>query len=346
MRLPKKVLSSIPKCYAALGYLEDGEPKLAFAGEGKGVLQIYSGADFSQAETVWEDGGGTMSMIALEDGRILLVSRGFYSMVESAGSTIYIVRHAGNGYTYEPIASLPFLHRFGVLEAFGGRRYVVASTIATQKESKEDWSKPGHVYIAPLPADMGKTFTLTWEKLPGAYTKNHGFCIANYRGRQSAYICCEEGIYVCLPPQADGKTWSVRHLVDMPVSDVAVMDIDGDGEDELAVITPFHGDKFAILHRDGDVYREIYAYSAAQGFYHAIYAAELCGQRAFIGGARRGAQQLFLITYQNGQYVAKVIDENVGPSNVAVLNTPAWDILLSANRQVDEAAIYLWNKEP
>jgi hypothetical protein len=343
MPFRKDVLSSIPKCYAAMGFVEQGQPKLIFAGEGQGALHVFSGDGFAVRDTVWEGGGGTMSIAALRgNDRAFLASRGFYSMVEARESTIEIVRRAQGGYAHEPVARLPYLHRFGVIASADERAWVVAATIAQSKESKEDWSRPGHLYVAQLPEDADRPFTLKWTRLPGEYTKNHGFCTARHGAGECAYLCCEEGVYRVLPPGAGGADWSVHQILSIPASDIAAMDIDDDGEDELAIIQPFHGNRFSIYRRQGDEYREIYAYPVRQDFYHAVCAARLGGEKLFIGGARRGAMQLFAIGWRNGRLDSFVIDENVGPSNVAVLNLEDRDILLSANRQIDEAAIYSW----
>ena len=67
---------------------------------------------------------------------------------------------------------------------------------------------------------------------------------------------------------------------------MAVCDLDGDGQEELAVIEPFHGDAFVIYKKDGGQYREIYRYPTPVSFLHAIWGGRLCGENVFLAGCR------------------------------------------------------------
>lgn len=344
MQFRKQRIDTIPKCYAAQGFMVDGLPHLAFAGEGDGSLQVYSGEHFEHKQTIWEGGGGTMSIVPLEGKQgWFLASRGFYSMVEAQDSTIEMVRFDGRAYTHEPIAKLPYLHRFGIVRAANGVAYVVAATIAQHKQSKEDWSHAGKLYYAALPNAYEASFELTLTELPGDYHMNHGFAIGRHNGREAALIGCREGLYAVVPPETLTAEWEISQMLDFPISDVAAADIDGDGMDELALISPFHGNRYAIYKREGNGYREQYHYAVEQDFYHAVVGATLGGERLFLGAARRMAMQLFAVRWNPVQkvYVPLVVDEGVGPSNLSVLHSEHGDIVLSANREIAEAAIYI-----
>lgn len=347
MEFQKIALGEIEKCYATLGLLINGEPHLFFAGEGQGSLQVFSGEGFARRQTIWQGGGGTMSIVAVP-GRPgwLLVSRGFYSMVESQGSTIEIVRYNKGVFSHQSIARLPYLHRFGLLTAANGTRWVLAASIASHKENKEDWRHPGHLYACALPENLDESFQLSWAQLPGDFTINHGFCQVPAPGGDLAYVSAREGVFCVTPPAAAGEGWRIEPLLRQPVSDIAVLDIDGDGQQEIAALLPFHGNQCKVFKNLQGRYKEIYSHPAKNDFYHTVVGGQLGGRQVFICGARKEAAQLFLLTWNAaaGTFDTQVLDEGAGPSNAAVLNTPQRDYLLAANRMVFEAAVYTTNK--
>lgn len=347
MNFQKMVLGEIEKCYATLGLEIAGQPHLFFAGEGEGSLHVFSGENFQNRETIWLGGGGVMSIAPIpgKEGW-LLVSRGFYSMVESGQSTIEIVRYKNGSFTHEPIAELPYLHRFGLLVAADGTRWVLAASIAGYKKDKQDWEHPGHLYVCALPANLEESFRLEWTQLPGNFFINHGFCHIPAAKGDTAYVSSRDGVFRLLPPAAANGAWQVQQLMDLPVSDIAVADFDGDGEEEIAAILPFHGNRFKVFKKQGKRYEEIYEYPALNDFYHTVVAATLGGRSVVVGGARKEKAQLFILLWNEERktFDAQVLDEGAGPSNAAVLNTGKQDYLLVANRMVFEAAVYVPGK--
>ena len=345
MNFRKHILADISKCYAVLGQIINGEPHLFFAGEGNGSVHVFHGEDFSQHQILTEGGGGTMSIVPIpeKDGWIL-ISRGFYSMVESQDSVIELIRY-DNGVFSDPkrLVALPYLHRFGLIKAPDNTTYLVAASIADYKKDKDDWSCPGHLYYAVLPENFDESAELNLTRLPGDYYINHGF----YVHKETVYIGCRDGVFQISPPEtADGGCFLINRLLDFPASDIALCDIDRDGEDELAVLLPFHGDQFKIYKRIEGTYREVYHYPIENDFYHAVSGATICKEPAFVVGARQLASQLLLVRWDEKarDFVNWVIEDGVGPSNAAVFNLPSSDILLSANRKIDQATIYIFDR--
>ena len=339
----KKILAEIEKCYACLGKTVNGEPCLFFAGEGDGSVHAFLGESFERHETIWQGGGGTMGIVAIPGhDEWTLVSRGFYSMVDCGESTIEIVRDAGGHFTHEPIAALPYLHRFGALKAQDGMLYLVAASLHSGKADKADWSKPGHLYWAQLPDNMEKPFHVDFQPFEGEYYQNHGFCTACVGGIGAAYTSSREGVFAIVPPANRGGAWTVTQLMDFPVSDIAVTDLDGDGKAEIAALSPFHGNRCRVYKDLGEGYEVIYTYPLPDDFFHTILSATLGGAPVFIGGARKLTSDLFLLRWdaQAQAVVSQQIDVGQGPSNAAVLNLPQRDILLAANRMVAQAAIF------
>ena len=347
MEFEKRTLCEIEKCYAVLGVSAGDDPILFYAGEGNGSLRAFHGNDFAVCNTIWEGGGGTMSIVPVRGYTgWAFASRGFYSMVESADSTIEIVRYDGHAFTHEPIARLPYLHRFGVLRAEDGTDYLLAASIASYKENKEDWSHPGHLYYAALPKSLTASFSLSFQQLDGDYFVNHGFCAGSYRGCEAAFIGCQNGAFAVAPPSRTGGEWTIERLFDGPVSDLAVSDIDGDGLDEIAVLRPFHGNCCELLKNRGTGWESVYTYPVENDFYHAVLSAEIGPRRVFVVGARKLSAQLFLLGWDEATNSVRVqvLAEGAGPSNVAVLNLPGQDLLLSADRMVGKATLFVFPK--
>ena len=86
--------------------------------------------------------------------------------------------------------------------------------------------------------------------------KNHGY----YRhvekdGSTSSIVSCDDGVYQFFPPKVAGGEWTIEKLIGDAASDGLLLDLDGDGEEELCTIAPFRGDTINIYHkRDGKGY--------------------------------------------------------------------------------------------
>jgi len=336
-------LGSIEKCYAALGVEIEGRPCLFFGGEGPGSVRAFRGERFEKCDVIWEGGGGTMSIVPFPGhGGVALISRGFYSMVDCGKSAIELARYRDGAFSHEVVAELPYLHRFDTVLAPDGIRYVVAATLHGGKADKDDWSKPGHLYIGELPESADAPFRVELAQIPGDYFVHHGFYKGEWEGREAAFTASREGAFVTLPPDKRGGAWRTERLLDFPVSDIAVCDVDGDGEKEIAALLPFHGNQFKIFHREGSGYREVFAHPVENDFYHAVVAGRICGELMFAVGARKFAAELFLARWDRdrGEYFTQRLEAGSGPSNLAILNTAAGDYLLSANRMIFEAAVY------
>ena len=124
---------------------------------------------------------------------------------------------------------------------------------------------------------------------------------------------------------------------------MGTIDIDGDGELEFATIEPFHGEYFRVYKKIDGSFKKIYEHPEVTEFYHVVVGATLAGRPVFIGGCRRGKQQLFYVEAKQRdplQLEAVVIEAGVGPSNVYVLHEDRRDIIVAANREKGEAALY------
>lgn len=339
MKFQKQVLCEMDHCYATAAFAVKGRPHYLFAAENDNPCYAYD-AETLERSTVWEHPGGTMSMIPLPgtDGEFLAV-QGFRSGFMAQDTTIVWARPERGGWNVKTILKHPFIHRFDLLTA-GDVNYFLACTLATTKANKEDWSDPGKLWAGVLPNDLNEPIRL--EIIQEGLLKNHGYFRVNWEGRMAGMSASEAGVLVSTPPQAPGECWTVEKIIDRPVSEIAVIDIDGDGEDEIAAIEPFHGNSFTLNKRIDGRWREVYRYGGDFAFGHVAWGGLLRGVPAFIGGARRGDKELFLITWNKtaGAFETVVIDRGGGPSNIVVANGPKRDVIIAANREQAEAVLY------
>lgn len=342
MTIEKKTLDTMDRCYAVAAFEVQGKNQLFYASEGHGPCFMYD-ATTLEKKVVWEEPGGTMCIVPLEgtDGDFLAVQH-FFPTFQSENSTIVHGHYNTKLEKWEikTLFTLPFVHRFDVLHTPHGR-YLVACTLATSKKDKEDWSDPGKVYVAPLGDDFTKEIELT--VLLDGLVKNHGYSRI-YLGDNTpaSLVACESGVYKIVPPSFVNDSWNVTRLKKEETSDVCMSDMDEDGMNEIAAIEGFHGSILKIYKEKKDGYVEVYKCARTMNFIHAIWAGKLRGIPTMIFGYRRHALELFMVQYdkESREYKEYTIDIGTGPSNVTVVNSDEYDMILSSSRHIGEATVY------
>lgn len=341
MNFEKQVLTTLPSCYSANSIVVDGETRILVASEGEGPCLAWTSPDYSEVHTVWEGPGGTMSIVPIPgtNGEFLAVQK-FFRMFQWEDAKVVHVRPLESGaYEVTDILHLPYIHRFDLLTV-GDRHYFVACTLATTKESKEDWSSPGKIWVGEYTGVGALEITV----LKDGITKNHGYSRLTQDGIMRGLVTGEEGAFEVTPPQSPDSGWTVNQFMDWPISDISAIDIDSDGELEFATIEPFHGEYFRVYKKIDGIFKKVFEHPEITEFYHVVVGATLRGVPVFIGGCRRGKQQLFYVRASGTNPLkleAVIIEEGVGPSNVCVLNEKDRDIIVTANRETDEAALYI-----
>ena len=217
---------------------------------------------------------------------ILMATQKFYSPNDSAAAKIVYYRRMDGVWKCEVLCELTFVHRFGVLER-GGRYYLIACTLKSAHAFKNDWTCPGRIWVAPFPEDITQYNAdnpLSLTPLVSGLYKNHGFEICQDEAGTFAMVACENGVYKVVPPAEPEGEWSCEKLLDTPASDVLYLDFDGDGERELLVLSPFHGDTLTIHKKIDGAFTEVYRHPKRLPFLHAIWGAEIGGKvYGFIG---------------------------------------------------------------
>lgn len=336
MNYQKQVLATLEKCYAVAPLEYKGERCFLVAAEKHDRCLLFHN-DGTLMETVWEGPGGVMTMEQIPGAEgAFLATQCFYSPNDSAEAKLVMAVPGDGGWSVRTVAALPFVHRFTILAAHGGY-YVVAATLKSAHAFKDDWSCPGRIWVARLPEDiqtLGISEELHFTAIKSGLYKNHGF----FKDGERALFGSENGVFR-VAPTGEEEGWEVTTLLETPVSDMALIDLDGDGERELITYAPFHGDKLCVYKPGPDGYEMVYDHPEPLEFLHAICAGTLGGKPTLLVGYRKGRRELCALTYDSGYHLS-VIDRDVGPANVMILQDPKRERILAANRETDEIALY------
>ncbi|MBR0092212.1 MAG: hypothetical protein IJP92_10970 [Lachnospiraceae bacterium] len=381
----KKVIGKLTKCYSVAKVEDQGKVRLLCAAEKQDPCYMFE-ADGTRIDTLWEGPGGVMTLeqFPCEEETIVMATRKFYSPNDSADAKIvYYTRGADGKWEMRVLCDLPFVHRFGLLTR-GGRQYLIACTLKSDHAYKNDWTCPGRVWVAELPADIRRfdaEHQLPLTPLVSGLYHNHGFAkVREADGTVWALVGTDKGVLKVVPPAEAGGAWETALLLAEATSDMLYEDFDGDGKRELLVMAPFHGEKLAVFHEAGeglaapvfgkaavtevlpgtqDVkvwngesateisagakrFEKVWQYPEEMPFLHAIYPAEIRGKKLAIVGAREGKRELLALYYdpEKKDYVTDVLDAGAGPANALFFKEDGKDMVLAANRETDEIALY------
>ena len=345
--MEKKVLAELEKCYSIAPLQYQGEPHILVAAE-KTDRCILFDAEGNEKATVWEGPGGVMTMVQVPgtDGQFLATHK-FYSPNDSKEAKIIIATPDGNGkWDIRTLVDLPFVHRFDILES-DGEQYLIACTLKSAHEYKEDWRTPGKIYVAKLPKDLScfdAEHQLKLDVLKDGMLKNHGYYKITENGEASSLVCSENGVFRCYPPKNGQTEWKIEQLLGTPASDATLIDLDEDGEMELLTLSPFHGDVVKIYKNVDGAYEEVYEYPEKADFLHAIWSGKINGRPVAVIGHRRGARRLLAFTWngEKQQYGFRTLDDDCGPANAYGYSHDGKDILISTNREINEIAMYIF----
>lgn len=345
MKITKKVIGNLEKCYSIAPLTYNDADYMLVAAEKINKCLLYD-LEGKLKDVIWEEPGGTMSMVQVpgSNGQFLATHK-FYSPNDSKEAKIVLVSPNENGWEVKTIANLPFVHRFDIISR-NGRNYVIACTLKSNHEYKEDWRFPGKVYACRLPEDLSKVneeYPLELKPIKEGMLKNHGYCKAVMDGVECSFVASNEGVFQFIPPETVDGAWKIKQLLDQPSSDMAFADFDEDGELEMLTISPFHGEKITIFKKYDGVYQEIYTYEKDAEFAHGIWGCEICGKQGVLLGHRKGERNLLFFTCTDPQkltFQAQILDEDVGPANIFSYKYKGKDYILSTNREIDEIALY------
>lgn len=344
MKISKKVISNLTKCYSIAPLRYNDKDCILVAAEKHDPCYLFDD-NGNQIDTVWTEPGGVMTMVQVPNTNgTFLATHKFYSPNDSKEAKIVVATPVSKGnWEIRTLVDLPHVHRFDIVER-NGVKYLIACALKSGHEFKEDWSMAGKVYAAVLPDDLSvynENNQLELKVIKDDMLKNHGYYKIYRDGVAHCIISCDSGVYDFVPPEQIDKEWSIQKLLDEPASDAVVLDIDEDGQDEIIMISKFHGDSIYFFKKIDGKYNKVYTYDNAD-FAHAMYGGKFAGKTAFIIGHRKGERNLLMFTFdkQKAQYEVEILDKDCGSANVYKFERNGEEILISTNREIDEVAMY------
>lgn len=345
MKISKKVISHLTKCYSIAPLIYEGKQHILVAAEKQDPCYLFD-ENGDRVDTIWEQPGGVMSMVQVPNtnGQFLATHK-FYSPNDSKEAKIVIVTPIKKGdWEIRTLVVLPHVHRFDIVER-NGIHYLIACALKSGHEYKGDWSYPGKVYAAVLPEDLSEFSEdnqLKLKVIKDNMLKNHGYYKVKEEGIDTCVISCDNGVFQFIPPEKKEGEWEIKQLISTPASDGVLVDMDNDGEKELAIISPFHGEKIEFYKKKDGNYEKIYEYGEPAEFSHSIYGGILYGKPVIIIGHREGKRNIILFTYnmETQRYETELIDEDCGSANVFKYEVDGKEVLISTNREIDEVAMY------
>lgn len=339
MRYVKQSVCSLEKCYALSTLVVQGKQHLLVAGEKHAPCYLLD-LEGNLIDTVWEEPGGVMTMVAIPDrDGMFLATHQFYSPNDSKQARLVCAKYVERGkWEITTIAELPFVHRFDIIEK-NGTLYVLACTLKSDHAYKDDWRFPGKLLAGVLSDDPEQPLQL--QVIQGGLTHNHGYTQYRENGETFGVISCDEGVYRVSPPEQPGDKWRIVRILEEKCSDAVLLDLDGDGKPELFTISPFHGNQIRIWHLDAaGTYRCIYEHPKQLPFLHAICSGTVYGTPCVFAGNREGERLLLCFRWTQEGYTYDVIDSGVGPANCLLFERDGSPVLLASNREIDEVALY------
>ncbi len=143
---------------------------------------------------------------------------------------------------------LPYAHRCEILNR-DGKNFLFAATVSTYKENPQDWSNPGELHLIELDETPGAK----WESrvIDKSVTRNHGMMRTRINGNETICISGKEGIFY-LGARTRRRLDDPGQCLNREVSEMTFIDLDGDGQDELVTIEPFHGETLNIYKNTGN----------------------------------------------------------------------------------------------
>lgn len=328
---------SIEKGYSVSVIKINGTNMLAVGTEGPGKGYLLSLPDF-QPEELCAGPGGTMSILNVpgDKSNDLVSIMGLFPPFVGFEAGVYYHLWSEDGWCESKIIDLPFSHRMEWMDADGVATLLVAC-VSKHKEDPSDWSQPGILYAATL-----DSYDQKWQLTPviNALTRNHGLLKTIHNGVESLLVSGAEGVFRVFW-DSEQKRWASEKWLDREVSEIAKIDLDGDGLDELITIEPFHGNKLVVYKIVNGKWEK--KFDADLSFGHGLCADTINGQPTILVGNRASGKELLVfrpIDLEAGQMQRIVIDPNAGPTQTISITIDGKAHIISSNQNQGEISLY------
>lgn len=331
----KKVVLNIESVYTSNAFQIGSETYVAAGSETLPEVYLYN---LNTGESSFVDGcpGGVMSFVPVPGNPNLFYSiMGLFPPFVGLEAGVFMHDRSGGSWKTTKAMELPFAHRCDILSR-GGKNYLFAVSCSKHKENPADWSQAGEVYVIRLDE---KGLPQTPERIDNSIIRNHGMLRKRINGVETICVSGAEGIYYF--DQLPNETWVMKPLFDKEVSEFGFIDLDGDGQEELVTIEPFHGENLNVYKKNGSDWE--LKYNASLSFGHGLSCGMFNKEPIIMVGNRRGSFTLDMFKATNvdkGQFTREAVEEEAGPTQTLVFKANNTDYILSSNQKKNEVAIY------
>jgi hypothetical protein len=332
----KQVILEIEAVYTANAFSVGSEFYIGAGSETKPEVYLYD-IKTGNISQVSGSPGGMMSFLPVPGNPDLFVSiMGLFPPFIGGEAGLFMHRRINGDWKTDRALHLPFAHRCEILNR-AGKNFLFAATVSTYKENPQDWSNPGELHIIELDDTPG----VTWESrvIDKSVTRNHGMTRTRINGNETICVSGKEGIFYL--EQDPGENWVIRPMFEREVSEMTFIDLDGDGQDELVTIEPFHGETLNIYKNTGKKWE--WRFSDSLSFGHGISSGFVQQKPVIVVGNRSGSLALESFSVRDlskGKFDRLVIEKDAGPTQTQVFSVGDVDYILSANQRKNEVALY------
>ena len=334
--MKKKVILNIESVYTANAFQVGSEFYVAAGSETKPEVYLYN-LTSGKSNLVNGCPGGVMSFIPTPGNPDLFFSiMGLFPPFIGLEAGVFMHRRTGEKWETKKAFDLPFAHRCEILNR-NGKNYLFAAAVSKHKTNPEDWSKPGEMHLIRLEDNI--ELPLKSELIDESLTRNHGMLRTKINGVETVCMSGADGIFYF--EQQSGDKWVKKQIFDKEVSEFGFIDLDGDDQEELVVIEPFHGQTLNVYKRKGEKWE--LKFSDSLTFGHGLSCGVFNGKPIITVGSRRGSFALDMfkvIDLAAGKFSREVIEEDAGPTQTQVFTANGTDYILSANQKKNEVALY------
>ncbi len=312
IRVTKTLLPAVDNPYA-VGYLSLGNRLWGICASGSRGISIafpVEAPDQANAQALNPANWGAQMFCPADENSYYAI-QGFLPEFQCEDSHLVRIRKNGDLWNVETCFSMPFLHKIGILENHG-KQFLFCATLSGEKEYKEDWSRPGAVWVSPIPHDP---ISGNWKfsRLLYPMTKNHGFCRSKLDGKEALLFSSSEGVFAVTAAEED-SAWHVKELIDGEIGDLSTTE----NAELIAAVDGFHGNRFSVYQRANEKYQSVFSFPLTWG--HTAWIGQLGGIPIAVAGELEGAQRiLFFADYGRGFELIHA-EMQIGPFSVCPRN--------------------------
>jgi len=333
--MKKKVILNIESVYTANSFQIGSDTYVAAGSETKPEVYLYN---LNTGVSSFVDGcpGGVMSFVTVPGNPDMFFSiMGLFPPFVGAEAGVFMHNRAVGKWVTTKAMALPFAHRCDILNR-NGKNYLIAVSCSKFKENPTDWTQKGEIYVIRLDENG---MPQTPELIDNSIMRNHGMLRTTVNGVETLCVSGDEGIFYL--DQLAGDKWVIKPLFNKGVSEFGFIDLDGDGQNELVTIEPFHGETLSVYKRNGSDWE--LKFSDTLSFGHGLSCGTFNNEPVIVVGNRRGSFTLDMFKATNlakGLFTREVLEEEAGPTQTQVFKADNIDYILSSNQKKNEVAVY------